>query len=333
MMVARQAVEPYEEPPPEEGDPRQVLHIDDVPIKIFQHDVDGEVQRRMRSLHRLTGLERQAVHWAQVERGRRSTVFHTHDRTDEWIFVLSGRGVARVGEEHFDVGPSDFLGHPAGGPPHVMEAIDELTYLVGGEIDARDVVSYPEAGLRRVGGQLEPLGAGIASGARVEFEIREERVDDAAQIREVQRLAFGQALESELVDALRTNGAMLLSLVAVSARRVVGHVAYSPVSVGNANGAALGPMAVLPAQQRRGIGRALIEEGNRKLEARGCPFVVVVGHPGYYPRFGFRRASEHGVVCEWDLPDDVFMLRVLDPDAMRELKGLAKYRTEFSSVA
>jgi predicted N-acetyltransferase YhbS len=61
--------------------------------------------------------------------------------------------------------------------------------------------------------------------------------------------------------------------------------------------------------------------------------VVVVGHPGYYPRFGFRRASEQGIVCEWDLPDDVFMLRVLDRDAVRGLKGLAKYRTEFSSVA
>jgi uncharacterized cupin superfamily protein len=158
MLLARVAVEPYVEPPPEEGDARQVLHIDDVPMRAFQHDVDPEARRRMRSLHRLTGLERQAVHWAQVERGRRSTVFHTHDRTDEWIFVRSGRGVARVGNERFEIGPNDFLGHPAGGPAHVMEAIDELTYLVGGEIDAGDIVTYPEAGLRRVGGRLEPLG-------------------------------------------------------------------------------------------------------------------------------------------------------------------------------
>ena len=165
MLRARVAVEPYEEPPPEEGDTRQVAHIDDVPIRHFQHDVDGEARRRMRSLHRLTGLQRQAVNWAQVEPGRRSTVFHTHDRTDEWIFVLSGRGVARVGDERFEIGPNDFLGHPAGGPPHVIEAIDELTYLVGGQIDASDVVTYPEAGLRRVNEHLEPLdGAGNTRG-------------------------------------------------------------------------------------------------------------------------------------------------------------------------
>jgi uncharacterized cupin superfamily protein len=82
---------------------------------------------------------------------------HTHDRTDEWIFILAGRGIARVGDDRFGIGPNDFIGHPAGGPPHAMEASDELTYLVGGQIDAADVVTYPEAGLRRVGRRLEPL--------------------------------------------------------------------------------------------------------------------------------------------------------------------------------
>jgi putative acetyltransferase len=165
-----------------------------------------------------------------------------------------------------------------------------------------------------------------------EIELREERPDDASAIAEVQRLAFGRAEEANLVDALRASGGLLLSLVAITAGRVVGHVAYSPVSIGNASGAGLGPIAVLPEHQRVGIGGALIEEGNGKLAASGCPFVVVVGHPDYYPRFGFRRANEHGVTCEWDVPDEVFMLLVLDGNGMRGVKGLAKYRAEFKSV-
>jgi uncharacterized cupin superfamily protein len=147
-------VEPYEEPPPEEGDERQVRHIDDVEVTSFQHDVDPAVRRQMRVLHSPAGLTRQAVRWVRVEAGGRSTAFHTHDRTDEWVFVLSGRGIARVGEDRFEIGPSDFLGHPAGSAPHVMEAADTLTYLMGGQIDSGDIVSYPDAGLKRVSGRL-----------------------------------------------------------------------------------------------------------------------------------------------------------------------------------
>ncbi len=159
MLRARAAVEPYEEPPPEEGDERQVVHVEDVDVKTFQHDLDPAVRWRMRALHRVAGLQRQAVYWEQVEAGGRSTVLHTHDRTDEWVLMLSGRGIARTGDERFAIGPNDFLGYPAGGPPHSMEAVDELTYLVGGQIDASDMVTYPEAGLRRVGGQLQPLSS------------------------------------------------------------------------------------------------------------------------------------------------------------------------------
>jgi uncharacterized cupin superfamily protein len=134
-----------------------LVHVDDVEVTAFQHDVDPAVRRRMRALHRPTGLQRQAVYWARVERGGRSTVLHTHDRTDEWVFVLSGRGVARVGDDRFDIGPNDFLGHPAGSAAHVMEAMDELTYLMGGQIDAGDIITYPDAGLRRVGGRLRAM--------------------------------------------------------------------------------------------------------------------------------------------------------------------------------
>jgi uncharacterized cupin superfamily protein len=160
MSRARARVEPYEEPPPEEGDGRQVVHIDDVEVVGFRHDVDPAVHRRMRALHRSTGLKRQAVSWARVESGGRSTVFHTHERTDEWVFVLAGRGIARVGDDRFDIGPNDFVGYPAASAPHVIETVDELTYLMGGQIDPADVVLYPEAGLRRVGRTLQPLSGG-----------------------------------------------------------------------------------------------------------------------------------------------------------------------------
>ncbi len=166
------------------------------------------------------------------------------------------------------------------------------------------------------------------------IEIREERPDDVAAVRELNRRAFGQDQESNIVDALRANGAALLSLVATLNDRVVGHIMYSPVSVGgNVKGAALGPMAVIPERQRLGIGSKLIEAGNQNLKHADCPFIIVVGHANYYPRFGFRPASEHGIKCEWDVPGDVFMLLVLDQVKMEGVSGLAKYRDEFSSVS
>jgi uncharacterized cupin superfamily protein len=110
----------------------------------------------MRALHAPTGLERQAVYWAQVSRGDRSTAFHTHERTDEWVFILSGRAIVDVGDDRFEVGPNDFIGHPAGSAPHVMAAVTDLTYLMGGMIVTSDVVHYPRHGMTRVGGRLGP---------------------------------------------------------------------------------------------------------------------------------------------------------------------------------
>lgn len=146
--------------PPEEGRPAQCVHTDDLPIVEFQHDVDLRARRMMRRLSRPTGLLRQQVCWTRVEVGARSTALHTHTRTDEWIFILTGRAWARLGDATFEVGPHDFIAHPAGGPAHVMEPIAPLTYLMGGERDPDDVVTYPEAGLRRIHGKLAPLDAG-----------------------------------------------------------------------------------------------------------------------------------------------------------------------------
>ena len=108
---------------------------------------------------------------------------------------------------------------------------------------------------------------------------------------------------------------------------------YSPLLVGGVQGAALGPMAVLPEHQRQGIGSRLVEAGTGHLRDGGCPFIAVLGHATFYPRFGFRPAGTYGITCEWDVPDDVFMVLVLDEAKMSGVVGMAESRTEFSTVA
>jgi putative acetyltransferase len=161
------------------------------------------------------------------------------------------------------------------------------------------------------------------------IEIREEQAGDAAAIRDLNRQAFGQDQEANIVEALRGNGGVVLSLVGTLDERVIGHVLYSPVQLGALTGAGLGPMAVHPDHQRQGIGSRLIEAGTRLLRESGCPFVVVVGHPEYYPRFGFAPARPLGITCEWDVRDDVFLVLVFDQLKMRGVSGLARYRPEF----
>jgi len=159
------------------------------------------------------------------------------------------------------------------------------------------------------------------------IDIRAERTADLEAIRTVNTLAFGQDQEARIVDALRDNDGVLLSLVAVHETQVVGHILFSPASIEahgrSIAGAALGPMAVLPAWQRQGIGGQLIETGLRMLRDLACPFVIVLGHPDYYPRFGFAPANSRAVRCQWDVPDEAFMLLVLDSAMSGALKVYA----------
>ena len=166
------------------------------------------------------------------------------------------------------------------------------------------------------------------------IKVREENptATEIAAIREVNKRAFVQDQEANIVDALRTNRGFLHSLVATLNEDVVGHIVYSPAWIDNLLGAALGPMAVLPEHQHKHIGSRLIEMGNSKLRDEHCPFIVVVGHPDYYSRFGFVRASFYGMTPEWNLPDDVFMMLILHEERMQGISGLVKYRHEFSTV-
>ncbi len=167
--------------------------------------------------------------------------------------------------------------------------------------------------------------------------VRVERAEDIAQIREVNELAFEQALEADLVDRLRAGAAEPLSLVAVDGGTVLGHVLFSPVDVESngrrVRGMGLAPMAVRPGRQREGIGTQLVTHGLNLLRESGCPFVVVVGHPGYYPRFGFVPAATHGLRSQWsEVPPEAFMVLVFDARAMRGIAGVARYQPAFEQV-
>jgi putative acetyltransferase len=167
--------------------------------------------------------------------------------------------------------------------------------------------------------------------------IRHERPEDGAQVRAVNELAFDQRLEADLVEKLRQACPDALSLVAED-DAVVGHILFTPVVIDSAErrvvGMGLGPMAVHPDRQRQGIGSQLVTRGLDLLRERPCPFVVVVGHPDYYPRFGFEPASRYGLVSQWEgIPDAAFMVLVLDAPAMAGVSGVAKYRDEFNEVA
>jgi putative acetyltransferase len=167
--------------------------------------------------------------------------------------------------------------------------------------------------------------------------IRTERPDDAPGVRLVNERAFGRQAEADLVETLRASCADALSLVA-DAGEILGHSLFTPVVVQTAGervvGMGLAPMAVLPEHQRQGIGSRLVRRGLDLLRVRGCPFVVVVGHPTYYPRFGFEPASRHGLVSQWKgMPDQVVMVLVLDAGALAGVVGVARYRDEFNDVA
>jgi putative acetyltransferase len=166
--------------------------------------------------------------------------------------------------------------------------------------------------------------------------IRPEKSEDSSGIRHVNELAFGQPAEADLVEKLRQACAEALSLVAEDGA-IVGHILFTPVVVEGTGrdvlGMGLGPMAVLPDRQRQGIGSQLVRRGLDILRERGYRFVVVVGHPEYYPRFGFEPASKHGLVSQWEgIPDAAFMVLVLDVHAMAGAYGVAKYRDEFNEV-
>lgn len=166
--------------------------------------------------------------------------------------------------------------------------------------------------------------------------IRPEKQDDLAAIRIVNEQAFGRPAEADLVDALRRNGRVTLSLVAEDGGRVVGHILFSPVTIESGGGVFVGvglaPVAVLPEFQNQGVGSLLVKHGLDRCREAGHPFAIVLGHSSYYPRFGFSPASRFGIKGEYDVPDEHFMAMELREGALRDRAGMARYQPEFNEV-
>ena len=167
--------------------------------------------------------------------------------------------------------------------------------------------------------------------------IRPEKPGDAAAVRIVNEKAFSRPIEADLVDKLRIACPEAVSLVAESEGVIVGHILFTPVMLQTRTksiaGMGLGPMAVVPERQNQGIGSQLVTAGLEVLRQQACPFVVVLGHPEYYPRFGFAPASRQGIHCPWEgVPDNVFMAIALDETAMSVASGVARYRDEFNEA-
>ena len=166
--------------------------------------------------------------------------------------------------------------------------------------------------------------------------VRPERPEDIPRIRLVNERAFGQPDEAALVDDVRARGGRMISLVAVDGGRLVGHILFTPVTISAPDrvheAVGLAPMAVDPDCQRRGIGSRLVAQGLDRCREAGYRIAVVLGHPTYYPRFGFVPASLHGIRFELDVPDEAFMVIELQPGALQGCSGVARYLPEFMKL-
>jgi putative acetyltransferase len=171
----------------------------------------------------------------------------------------------------------------------------------------------------------------------MEASIRPETSTDQEAIQEVHQQAFGQPNEARLVDAVRASPEYVpeLSLVAERNGTVVGHVLFSRITVEGcaATGLlALGPIGVRAECQRQGIGGQLIRSALERAIALGYRAVILVGHPTYYPRFGFTPARAYGLEAPFPVPDEVFMVLPLRPDGLDGVRGTVVYPPAFNEV-
>lgn len=165
-----------------------------------------------------------------------------------------------------------------------------------------------------------------------DVEIRCETRKDYSAIRAVNESAFGAPVEADLIDRLRQLARPMISLVAVVQHSVVGHIMFSPVTIvehPDKEVMGLGPMAVSPDHQHRGIGAALVREGLERVAELDVGAVVVLGHESYYPRFGFVPAGEFDIRCEFDAPLEAFMAIELKPGYLKNRSGVVKYHQAF----
>jgi putative acetyltransferase len=167
------------------------------------------------------------------------------------------------------------------------------------------------------------------------MKIRPELPTDAEAVRAVNQAAFETTTEADLVRVLHEQASPLISLVADDSGSIVGHILFSPAVLldrPDVKIMGLAPMSVLPARQRRGIGSTLVRAGLEACTQVGFAAVIVLGHPKYYPRFGFQPASRFGLRCEYDVPDDVFMALELASGTFSGNSGTIRYHPAFARL-
>ncbi|AJY73713.1 GNAT family N-acetyltransferase [Paenibacillus beijingensis] len=170
--------------------------------------------------------------------------------------------------------------------------------------------------------------------------IRTERTADYEQVYSLHYEAFGKREdESKLVERIRQSDQFVteLSIVADMDGSIAGHILLSKAAIfghgSTVEVIVLAPLAVQPALQKKGIGSALMQEGLRRTRELGYGLVALIGHPGYYPRFGFEPARRHGLeLTQYDVPDDVFMINELIQGSLDGATGELKYPQAFLHV-
>lgn len=166
--------------------------------------------------------------------------------------------------------------------------------------------------------------------------VRPEQFTDHSAIHALTVAAFGTPAEANLIDRLRRDADPCMSLVAEVDHQIAGHILFTPVIVRthpSLRMMGLAPMAVASPLQRRGIGSVLVRDGLEACAQLGYGAVVVLGHPTYYPRFGFQRAINFGLTCEYDVPPEAFMVVELQAEFLRGVTGVVSYHPAFADVA
>lgn len=168
------------------------------------------------------------------------------------------------------------------------------------------------------------------------LQVRPEAPRDRELIFAVEQSAFGRAAEAELVNRLRDLGQLTYSLVAADGDEVLGHLVLSPVDISdNPQGLralGLGPVAVSPSHQGRGLGARLIEVGLAAAATSGWDLVFVLGDPAYYRRFDFETAADHGLRWEGEAPPEAFMVWAHKSDLLAKVSGTVRYHPVFNAV-
>ena len=165
--------------------------------------------------------------------------------------------------------------------------------------------------------------------------IRFEESKDHDAVHKVNAAAFESPAEANLVDILRKEASPIVSLVAEEEGAIAGHILFSPVTLSGNTALiimGLGPMAVMPKYQKKGIGSALVKKGLEECKELGAGAVIVLGHPWFYPRFGFIPSLRYGFRSEYDVPEDVFMALELQPGYLQGAAGIIKYHPAFNRV-